>query len=64
MMCSVDSKRLSPTQFGLLFFDILFAPIDGAFETAYQSSPLDLTTDAFRIGKFASASCTRLNDAQ
>jgi len=35
------------TIWGLLMWDILFAPIDGAFETAYQSEPLDLRTDAF-----------------
>ncbi|GAA96728.1 uncharacterized protein L969DRAFT_20070 [Mixia osmundae IAM 14324] len=37
------------TIFGLLFWDVLFAPVDGVFETAYQSAPLDLATDAFSI---------------
>lgn len=36
--------------FGMLFFDILFAPVEGAFETRYQSEPLDLRSDAFFIG--------------
>ncbi|CAE6500685.1 unnamed protein product [Rhizoctonia solani] len=35
------------TLFGLLFWDILFAPIPGAFETPYQSAPLDLAHDSF-----------------
>ncbi|KEP50646.1 putative coiled-coil protein MTMR15 [Rhizoctonia solani 123E] len=35
------------TLFGLLFWDILFAPVLGAFETPYQSAPLDLIHDSF-----------------
>jgi fanconi-associated nuclease 1 len=35
------------TIFGLLFFDIIFASIPGAFETPYQSAPLDIAEDAF-----------------
>ncbi|GAA5968795.1 hypothetical protein JCM3765_001268 [Sporobolomyces pararoseus] len=35
--------------FALVFWDIIFAPVDGVFETAYQSAPLDLATDAFAI---------------
>lgn len=35
------------TLFGLLFWDILFAPVPGAFETPYQSAPLDLVHDSF-----------------
>ncbi|KAG9128348.1 hypothetical protein FRC07_000461 [Ceratobasidium sp. 392] len=35
------------TLFGLLFWDILFAPVPGAFETPYQSAPLDLFHDSF-----------------
>ncbi|GAA6012142.1 hypothetical protein JCM11491_001762 [Sporobolomyces phaffii] len=35
--------------FALVFWDIVFAPVDGVFETAYQSAPLDLATDAFAI---------------
>lgn len=38
------------TIWGLLMWDVLFAPIDGAFETAYQSEPLDLRTDSFAVG--------------
>jgi len=30
-----------------LFWDILFLPLPGIFETAYQTAPLDLATDAF-----------------
>jgi len=35
------------TLFGLLFWDILFSPQPGVFETSYQTEPLDLRTDAF-----------------
>jgi Fanconi-associated nuclease 1 len=34
-----------------LFWDILFAPFPDVLETPYQSAPLDLTTDAFFVGK-------------
>ncbi|KAM0792071.1 hypothetical protein ACM66B_004775 [Microbotryomycetes sp. NB124-2] len=37
------------TIFTLVFWDIVFAPVNGVFETAYQSRPLDLTTDAFAV---------------
>ncbi|KAJ1653903.1 hypothetical protein IWQ61_006071 [Dispira simplex] len=33
--------------FALLFWDILFAPVSGVFETPFQTAPLDLNTDAF-----------------
>ena len=35
------------TLFGLLFWDVIFAPIPGAFETPYQIAPLDLAEDTF-----------------
>ena len=35
------------TLFGLLFWDVLFASIPGAFETPYQFAPLDLAEDTF-----------------
>ncbi|KAF8647479.1 hypothetical protein AX16_006684 [Volvariella volvacea WC 439] len=35
------------TIFGLLFWDILFADIQGAFETRFQTAPLDLADDSF-----------------
>ena len=41
------------SQFALLFWDVIFLPIEGVFETAYQSGPLDLSTDAFAIGECA-----------
>lgn len=31
----------------LLFWDVIYAPIPGVFETPYQMAPLDLTSDAF-----------------
>lgn len=33
--------------FGLLFWDIIFAEVLGAFETPYQTAPLDLFYDSF-----------------
>ncbi|KZT35489.1 hypothetical protein SISSUDRAFT_166710 [Sistotremastrum suecicum HHB10207 ss-3] len=33
--------------FSLLFWDVLFTPIPGAFETAYQTAPLDIDEDSF-----------------
>ena len=35
------------TLFGLLFYDVLFAYVPNVFQTAYQTCPLDLHTDAF-----------------
>lgn len=35
----------------MIFWDVLFAPVPGAFETEFQSAPLDLNSDAFAIGK-------------
>ncbi|GAA5816836.1 hypothetical protein MFLAVUS_010370 [Mucor flavus] len=35
----------------LLFWDVIFAPIPGVFETQYQTEPLDLRTDAFYEGR-------------
>ncbi|KAM0754067.1 hypothetical protein T439DRAFT_322953 [Meredithblackwellia eburnea MCA 4105] len=35
--------------FALCFWDILFADVDGVFETSYQAAPLDLATDAFAL---------------
>jgi fanconi-associated nuclease 1 len=37
--------------FGLLFHDILFHPIPGAFETRYQTAPLDLVLDTFYVSR-------------
>ncbi|KAI0647353.1 VRR-NUC domain-containing protein [Trametes meyenii] len=39
--------RIVTTLFGLLFWDIIFAPVPGAFETKYQAAPLDLAEDTF-----------------
>lgn len=35
------------TLFGILFWDIIFAPVPGAFETPYQVAPLDIAEDTF-----------------
>ncbi len=39
--------RIVTTLFGLLFWSVIFAPIPGAFETPFQSAPLDLVEDTF-----------------
>jgi fanconi-associated nuclease 1 len=39
------------TLFALLFWDILFIAVPGAFETAYQTAPLDLWEDSFYISR-------------
>ncbi|KZT57584.1 hypothetical protein CALCODRAFT_452810 [Calocera cornea HHB12733] len=39
--------RIVSTLFTLLFFDILYMPVPGAFETKYQTAPLDLSYDTF-----------------
>lgn len=39
--------RIVYTIFGLLFWDIIFTTIPGAFETPFQAAPLDINTDTF-----------------
>jgi len=39
--------RIVYTIFGLLFWDIIFTSIPGAFETPFQVAPLDIDTDTF-----------------
>ena len=39
--------RIVTTIFGLLFWDIIFAPVLGAFETLYQVAPLDIAEETF-----------------
>ncbi|KAH9001406.1 hypothetical protein EDB92DRAFT_1964438 [Lactarius akahatsu] len=43
--------RIVTTLFGLLFWDIIFAPIPGAFETPYQTAPLDMFEDTFHLSR-------------
>ncbi|KAI8596839.1 hypothetical protein EDD21DRAFT_311626 [Dissophora ornata] len=42
-----SENSILATLFGLLFWDILFSPQPGVFETSFQTEPLDLRTDAF-----------------
>ncbi|KAJ7029367.1 hypothetical protein C8F04DRAFT_42431 [Mycena alexandri] len=48
-----DFERVQPggclltTLFTLLFWDIIFMPMNGVFETAFQTCPLDLCEDTF-----------------
>ncbi|CAO3625770.1 unnamed protein product [Cunninghamella echinulata] len=37
--------------FMLLFWDVIFSPLPGVFETPFQTAPLDLGTDAFYVGR-------------
>ncbi|KAI0062194.1 hypothetical protein BV25DRAFT_1916125 [Artomyces pyxidatus] len=39
------------TLFGILFWDIIFAPVSGAFETPYQAAPLDIMEDSFYFAR-------------
>ncbi|KAG8217794.1 putative fanconi-associated nuclease 1 [Butyriboletus roseoflavus] len=39
--------RVIAMLFGLLFWDIIFESIPGAFETPYQTAPLDIAEDSF-----------------
>ncbi|KAI0372954.1 hypothetical protein BV20DRAFT_1034206 [Pilatotrama ljubarskyi] len=47
--------RIVTTLFGLLFWDVIFAPVPGAFETRYQAAPLDLAEDTFYYARQALA---------
>jgi len=43
--------RIISTLFGLILWDIIFADIAGAFETPYQSAPLDIAEDTFYFSR-------------
>ncbi|GBE81686.1 hypothetical protein SCP_0400570 [Sparassis crispa] len=43
--------RIVTTLFGLLFWDIIFASVPGAFETPFQSAPLDIAEDTFYFSR-------------
>lgn len=49
------------TLFGYLFFDIMFTYIPNVFQTAYQTCPLDLHTDAFYASRISEINA-RLNE--
>ena len=42
-----SENSIVTTLFAMLFWDIIFLPIPGVFQTAFQTAPLDLATDAF-----------------
>ncbi|BFZ53673.1 hypothetical protein PYCC9005_000703 [Savitreella phatthalungensis] len=42
-----SENSIVTTLFAMLFFDILFLPVHGVFQTPFQTAPLDLATDAF-----------------
>ncbi|KAG2363435.1 hypothetical protein BDR07DRAFT_1483688 [Suillus spraguei] len=43
----LKETRIIATLFGILFWDIIFLPIPGAFETPFQTAPLDIAEDSF-----------------
>ncbi|KAL9024010.1 MAG: hypothetical protein Q9180_008023 [Flavoplaca navasiana] len=49
------------TLFGYLFYDVLFTYIPNVFQTAFQTCPLDLHTDAFYPSRFSEVNA-RLNE--
>lgn len=49
------------TLFGLLFSDVLFTYLPNVFQTAYQTCPLDLHTDAFYSARISEIN-TRVNE--
>ncbi|KAK7057582.1 Fanconi-associated nuclease [Favolaschia claudopus] len=42
-----SETQILTTLFGLLFWEIIFAPVPGAFETPFQMGPLDVGEDSF-----------------
>jgi Fanconi-associated nuclease 1 len=42
-----SETQILTTLFGLLFWDIIFAQVPGAFETPFQFGPLDIGEDSF-----------------
>lgn len=58
-----SESRILTTIFALLFWDILFADVRGAFETPHQTAPLDLTEDSFYRAR-REAIESRLEDIQ
>lgn len=43
--------RIVTTIFGLLFWDVIFADVPGAFETKFQVAPLDIAEDSFYFAR-------------
>ncbi|KAJ7072693.1 VRR-NUC domain-containing protein [Mycena amicta] len=46
-----SETQILTTLFGLLFWDIIFAPVAGAFETPWQMGPLDLAEESFYFAR-------------
>ncbi|KAJ7169072.1 VRR-NUC domain-containing protein [Mycena crocata] len=46
-----SETRVLTTLFGLLFWDIIFAQVPGAFETPWQTGPLDIAEDSFYLAR-------------
>lgn len=58
-----SESRILTTIFALLFWDIIFADVPGAFETPHQTAPLDLAEDSFYRAR-KTAIETRLEEIQ
>jgi fanconi-associated nuclease 1 len=39
--------RILRALYAVLFWDVIFAEVDGAFETGFQSAPLDIADESF-----------------
>ncbi|KAF9447872.1 hypothetical protein P691DRAFT_705955 [Macrolepiota fuliginosa MF-IS2] len=48
-----SETRVLTTIFALVFWDIIFSPIPGAFETQFQAGPLDMFEDSFYLARRA-----------
>ncbi|KXN91395.1 hypothetical protein AN958_00657 [Leucoagaricus sp. SymC.cos] len=46
-----SETRILTTIFALVFWDIIFSPVPGAFETQFQAGPLDMFEDSFYLAR-------------
>lgn len=56
-------SRILSTIYGLLFWEIIFLPVPGAFETPYQTAPLDIMDMSFFSARRAAIE-TRIEDIE
>ncbi|KAF5358415.1 hypothetical protein D9756_001293 [Leucocoprinus leucothites] len=48
-----SETRILTTIFGLVFWDIIFSSVPGAFETQFQAGPLDMFEESFYLARHA-----------
>lgn len=48
-----SETRILTTIFALIFWDIIFSGVPGAFETPFQAGPLDMFEDSFYLARRA-----------